>query len=94
MLFNLGRLGCGLEEGDLQVRCVLQLAPLLAFGGSDVRQEPLPQPGAERAAKAIELWLQPVVLVVRPFEDRRQPIVVAMRDRIELVAVAACALEG
>ena len=37
---------------------------------------------------------QPVVLVKGPLEDRGQPVIVPLRDRVVLVIVTPCALDG
>ena len=48
---------------------------------------------AEGRGERADLGLEPVVLVVGPLEDRDQAVIVAVRDRVELVGVAAGTLQ-
>jgi hypothetical protein len=69
--------------------------PGLPLGRADERQQTARQHVlAHRAKAGADVGLEPVVLVVGPLEDRQQPVVVALGNRVEFVAVAAGALEA
>ena len=72
----------------------LQLQPALPFGSCHVGQIPISRPGTQRPTEPVQLGLQPVVLVIGPFKQCHETVIVTLRDRVELMGVAPCTLEG
>src|SRR5207249_10676834 len=66
--------------------------PLPALHGSDAGQVAVR--AWPHAKPVVPVALHPVVLVEGALEDIQQAVIVALRDRIELVAMTASALHG